>query len=81
MSILVIRNLHVNIEGEEIPQRAQFDIPARRFMGPNGTGKSTLAYALMRRPSYQVTEGEVGIKENIPRAQTRRAFPAILLAL
>jgi Fe-S cluster assembly ATP-binding protein len=28
-------------------------------MGPNGTGKSTLAYTLMGHPSYQVTEGEV----------------------
>jgi Fe-S cluster assembly ATP-binding protein len=28
-------------------------------MGPNGTGKSTLAYTLMGHPSYEVTEGEV----------------------
>jgi Fe-S cluster assembly ATP-binding protein len=28
-------------------------------MGPNGTGKSTLAYALMGHPNYEVTGGEV----------------------
>jgi Fe-S cluster assembly ATP-binding protein len=28
-------------------------------MGPNGTGKSTLANILMGHPSYQVTEGEI----------------------
>ena len=28
-------------------------------MGPNGTGKSTLAYVLMGHPNYEVTGGEV----------------------
>jgi Fe-S cluster assembly ATP-binding protein len=31
-------------------------------MGPNGTGKSTLAYTLMGHPNYQVTQGEVIFK-------------------
>jgi Fe-S cluster assembly ATP-binding protein len=31
-------------------------------MGPNGTGKSTLAYTLMGHPNYEVTEGEVWFK-------------------
>jgi Fe-S cluster assembly ATP-binding protein len=31
-------------------------------MGPNGTGKSTLAYTLMGHPSYKVTEGEIWFK-------------------
>jgi Fe-S cluster assembly ATP-binding protein len=33
------------------------------IMGPNGTGKSTLAYALMGHPSYSVTQGEVLFKD------------------
>jgi Fe-S cluster assembly ATP-binding protein len=62
MSELVIRNLHVSIEGKEILKG--LDLTVRRgevhaIMGPNGTGKSTLAYALMGHPSYEVTEGEV----------------------
>jgi Fe-S cluster assembly ATP-binding protein len=32
------------------------------IMGPNGTGKSTLAYTLMGHPSYLVTGGEVIFK-------------------
>jgi Fe-S cluster assembly ATP-binding protein len=28
-------------------------------MGPNGTGKSTLAYVLMGHPNYEVSQGEV----------------------
>jgi Fe-S cluster assembly ATP-binding protein len=31
-------------------------------MGPNGTGKSTLAYTLMGHPAYTVTKGEVFFK-------------------
>ena len=33
------------------------------IMGPNGTGKSTLAYTLMGHPSYEVTAGEVWFKD------------------
>ncbi len=32
------------------------------IMGPNGTGKSTLAYTLMGHPSYEVTSGTVMFK-------------------
>jgi Fe-S cluster assembly ATP-binding protein len=36
------------------------------IMGPNGTGKSTLAYTIMGHPSYEITEGEILLKgENI----------------
>ena len=35
-------------------------------MGPNGTGKSTLAYTIMGHPSYEVTAGEILVdKTNI----------------
>lgn len=69
MSELVIRNLHVSIEGKEILKGLNLTVrqgEVHAIMGPNGTGKSTLAYALMGHPSYQVTEGEVWYKgENI----------------
>jgi Fe-S cluster assembly ATP-binding protein len=29
------------------------------IMGPNGTGKSTLAYAVMGHPKYEITQGDV----------------------
>ena len=65
MSQLEIRNLHVNIEGKEILKGLDLTIPqgeVHAIMGPNGTGKSTLAYTLMGHPFYEVTAGEVWFK-------------------
>ena len=65
MSDLVIKNLHVNINGKEILKGLDLSLPkgeVHAIMGPNGTGKSTLAYTLMGHPSYEVTEGEVIFK-------------------
>jgi len=69
MSELVIKNLHVNIEDKEILKGVDLKIKQgeiHAIMGPNGTGKSTLAYTLMGHPNYEVTDGEVWFKgENI----------------
>lgn len=65
MSELVIRNLHVSIEGKEILKGVDLTISQgeiHAIMGPNGTGKSTLAYSLMGHPSYEVTKGEAVFK-------------------
>ena len=65
MSELIIRDLHVNIEGKEIIKGLNLTLPkgeVHAIMGPNGTGKSTLAYTLMGHPSYEVTSGEVIFK-------------------
>jgi len=65
MSELVVKNLHVSIEGKEILKGVDLTVKQgeiHAIMGPNGTGKSTLAYTLMGHPSYSVTEGEVLFK-------------------
>lgn len=65
MSELVIKNLHVQIENKPILKGLNLTLPqgeVHAIMGPNGTGKSTLAYTLMGHPSYVVTEGEVLFK-------------------
>jgi Fe-S cluster assembly ATP-binding protein len=65
MSTLEIRNLYVSIEGKEILKGFSLTIKqgeVHAIMGPNGTGKSTLAYTLMGHPSYTVTSGEVWFK-------------------
>ena len=65
MSQLEIKNLHVSIDGKEILKGLDLTVDQGKvhaIMGPNGTGKSTLAYTLMGHPSYTVTEGEVHFK-------------------
>jgi Fe-S cluster assembly ATP-binding protein len=65
MSQLEVKNLHVSIEGNEILKGLDLTVEqgkVQAIMGPNGTGKSTLAYTLMGHPSYEVTEGEVYFK-------------------
>jgi Fe-S cluster assembly ATP-binding protein len=65
MSELVIKNLHVSITDKEILKGLNLTVKqgeVHAIMGPNGTGKSTLAYTLMGHPNYKVTEGEVIFK-------------------
>lgn len=65
MSELDIRNLHAGIEGKEILKGVNLTVrqgEVHALMGPNGTGKSTLAYALMGHPNYEITAGEVWFK-------------------
>jgi Fe-S cluster assembly ATP-binding protein len=62
---LEIRNLHVNVEDKPILKGVNLLVKqgqVQALMGPNGTGKSTLAYALMGHPSYTVTAGQVIFK-------------------
>lgn len=62
MSQLEIKDLHVSIEDKEILKGLSLTIKQgeiHAIMGPNGTGKSTLAYTLMGHPNYTVTGGEV----------------------
>lgn len=61
-STLKIENLHVSIEGKEIIKGLNLEINGGEIhavMGPNGTGKSTLASAIMGHPKYKITEGSV----------------------
>ncbi|MFQ5589796.1 MAG: Fe-S cluster assembly ATPase SufC [Phycisphaerae bacterium] len=60
--MLVIRNLHVSIQGREILRGINLKIDAgevHSIMGPNGSGKSTLAQVIAGHSAYEVTEGEI----------------------
>ena len=62
MSKLQIKNLHVRVEGKEILKGVNLEMETGEFhviMGPNGTGKSTLAATIMGHYKYEVTEGEI----------------------
>jgi Fe-S cluster assembly ATP-binding protein len=65
MSQIEIRNLHVSIADREILKGVNLVVnqgEVHAIMGPNGTGKSTLANTLMGNPNYEVTEGEIWFK-------------------
>ena len=56
MSELIIRDLHVNVEDNEILKGLNLTIKqgeVHALMGPNGSGKSTLANSLMGNPMYE----------------------------
>lgn len=60
--MLSIKNLHVSINGKEIIKGLSLDVKqgeVHAVMGPNGTGKSTLASVIAGRENYQVTQGEI----------------------
>ncbi|MCC7050231.1 MAG: Fe-S cluster assembly ATPase SufC [Bacteroidia bacterium] len=60
--MLSIKNLYAGVEGKEILKGFSLEVKpgeVHAIMGPNGTGKSTLASVLTGRENYEVTSGEV----------------------
>ena len=60
--MLSIKNLHAGIEGKEILKGFSLEVKpgeVHAIMGPNGTGKSTLASVLAGREDYEISSGEV----------------------
>ena len=60
-STLEIRDLCVSVGGREILKNFSLTLPkgeVHAIMGPNGTGKSTLAKTLAGHPDYRATSGE-----------------------
>ena len=59
---LEISDLHVAVEDKEILKGVDLTVgqgEIHALMGPNGTGKSTLAYALLGHPRYDVIQGQM----------------------
>ncbi len=55
-------NLHVSVGDKEILHGINIEVhpgELRVIMGPNGSGKTSLAMALMGHPSYKVTRGRI----------------------
>jgi Fe-S cluster assembly ATP-binding protein len=83
---LTIDGLRATIEGKEILKGLSLEIKGgevHAIMGPNGTGKSTLASTLMGHPKYEVTEGFVTLdgEDVLEMAVDERARAGLFLAM
>src|ERR1700709_1811044 len=62
MNELAIRDLRATIAQQEIIRGLSLPVPKgeiHAIMGPNGTGKSTLAKVIAGHPDYKITSGDV----------------------
>ncbi|WP_407272560.1 Fe-S cluster assembly ATPase SufC [Radiobacillus sp. PE A8.2] len=85
-STLEIKDLHVSIEDKEILKGVNLTINGGEFhavMGPNGTGKSTLASAIMGHPKYEITSGSIILdgKDVLEMEVDERAQAGLFLAM
>jgi Fe-S cluster assembly ATP-binding protein len=85
MSSLEIKNLHVSTGDKEIVKGVNLTVNTGEIhavMGPNGTGKSTLAKAIAGHPDYTITEGDVILdgKSILAMESDERARAGIFLA-
>lgn len=83
--MLSIKNLNVAINGKQILKDFSLEIGSgevHAIMGPNGTGKSTLAAALSGREEYEILSGEVTYKgkDLLAMSPDERAREGVFLA-
>lgn len=83
--LLKVSNLHVKVQEGEILHGVDLDIKngeTHVLMGPNGTGKSTLGYALIGHPDYEISDGKIEfLGEDITEARAdERAKKGIFLS-
>ncbi len=83
--IISIKNLHAEVAGHKILKGFNLEInegEIHAIMGPNGTGKSTLASVISGNDEYEVTEGEVIFngKNILELSPDERAAEGVFLA-
>lgn len=83
-ALLEIKNLHVSVEDKEVVKGLSLSIKPgeiHALMGPNGTGKSTLGFALAGHPKYKVTSGEIALngKNLLSMKPNERAHEGLFL--
>lgn len=90
MAELVVKDLHVTVEGEEGPREILkgIDLTVKSgethvIMGPNGSGKSTLSYAIAGHPRYEITGGSITLdgEDVLEMSVDERAKAGLFLAM
>ncbi len=84
-NILEIKDLYARVPEKEILKGLNLTIKTGEvhvIMGPNGTGKSTLASIIMGKRSYEVTKGDIVLdgKSILPLEVDERARAGLFLA-
>ncbi len=83
---LTIKGLKVEVDNKEILKGVDLVIKGgevHAIMGPNGTGKSTLAMAVMGHPNYTITEGTITLDgaDVLDMSVDERARKGLFLAM
>lgn len=83
--MITIKNLNVEIDGKQILKDFNLEVKpgeVHAIMGPNGTGKSTLASAITGRDGYDVTSGSITFQDQdiLEMDPDERARAGIFLA-
>ncbi len=86
MRTLRIQDLHVSVDDKEILKGVDLVVNTgeiHAIMGPNGTGKSTLASAIMGHYRYDVTQGEISLDDEdvLEMEVDERARKGLFLAM
>ncbi|GKS09411.1 Fe-S cluster assembly ATPase SufC [Paenibacillus chitinolyticus] len=84
--VFTIEGLKAQIEGKEILKGLSLEVKGgeiHAIMGPNGTGKSTLASTIMGHPKYEVTDGSISLdgEDVLEMAVDERARAGLFLAM
>ena len=77
--LLEIKDLHVNAGEKEILKGIDLDIKKGEIhviMGPNGSGKTTTANAILNNPEYTKTNGTIISEYPIGTKPEKMNFPA-----
>ncbi|WP_166241899.1 Fe-S cluster assembly ATPase SufC [Paenibacillus turpanensis] len=84
--VFTIDELKATVEGKEILKGVTLEIKGgevHAIMGPNGTGKSTLASAIMGHPKYEIEGGNVTLngEDVLEMGVDERALAGLFLAM